>query len=127
MTMSRWIAVAALPLLTACAPLGGSGKPRPERPAAALEVRNDNWNAVDVFLERSGTAYRLGMVETGQTMRFRLPADLALAGSDVSFVADPIGATDAYRTDAVLVNPGDRVSLFVGNVLGQSWYRIESD
>lgn len=119
------VALAATLALAACGGTGEvvEGMPAPAS-AVAVEVANSNWSDVTVYADVDGQSQRLGMVTTNQTATFELPATMAGA-SNVRLRIEPIGSTDSFTTDALVVGPGDAVHLKVGNALRQSSWSIQ--
>lgn len=78
-----------------------------------IEVTNDNWNAVDVYLMRAGMAQRLGMVQTGSSRTFKMPRIYEQPGGDVRLVVEPIGPLYGYVSDPVIFSPGQRIQMNV--------------
>ncbi len=110
------IALLAL-LMTGCATAE-------ERRAAAagpisVEVTNHNYLDANVYAVGSSQTVRLGTVTTNSTQTFEVPRGLPISGG-LRFLVDPIGSSDAYLSDDVLVSPGDVVSLLIQSSLGLS-------
>ncbi len=113
------LAVLAVPLLAAFAsPARGPGAHAGTTDRhTTVQVRNDNWNTVDIYVMRSGVKWRLGMVVTGRTEQFKLPVDFERGAGDVRLLVDPIGSAEVYATDPLLFNRGDTIRLDVQNHL----------
>lgn len=90
------------------------------RAATQVAVSNHNWSDMVIYAVRAGTRYRLGMVTTNETRRFRLPRGLEMAGADLRLVADPVGGFDAYESGAIHVAPGQTIELSLENHLAIS-------
>ncbi|MGD8321073.1 MAG: hypothetical protein PVJ02_11470 [Gemmatimonadota bacterium] len=82
-----------------------------------LQVENNNWMDVHVYLVQDGEPLSLGMVTGPGTTEFRLPMMATMAGSDVQLLVLPIGGNDDYLSPLLTVNPGDVVDLTVQNSL----------
>jgi hypothetical protein len=119
----QWLWVLALPVLAAFTWSGAqratTGVPS-EQQQTSIEVTNDNWNTVNVYVMRAGQAVRLGMVETASTGHFRMPPDFENASGQVELLVDPIGGFHAYVSDALVFSPGDTIKLDVMNDLALS-------
>jgi hypothetical protein len=117
--MRRSAVVASLAVLcVACARAPAAGVPPPApgaavendgREGATLEVDNSSIFDVRMFVVRGGSYVRLGLVTSGATVEFPLPA--AMLGRDLVFYAEPVGSRARQRTDAVYVRPGQHVKL----------------
>lgn len=87
----------------------------PQRPHTTVEVTNNNWSDVVVYLVRSTNRIRLGMVTSMNTLSFRVPPMWVHAGSSLRLEARPIGAQNPYVTPSLQVSPGQRIELMVQN------------
>ncbi|HEU0052073.1 MAG TPA: hypothetical protein VFQ39_02805 [Longimicrobium sp.] len=122
-------AVAATLVIGACAPGATGGRntslsavPRAQqqRVPATVKVENYNWQDVVVYVVQSGQRIRLGMVTSMSTAKFRLPERFLGSASDIRLLADPIGSTNGYTTEAIRVAGGQEVSLSLQNSLALS-------
>jgi hypothetical protein len=117
------LAAVAVALSTVACATGGPGRAggglRGEE-SAQVEVKNNNWANIAVYLVRSGMRTRLGMVTSMKTEIFRIPRALLGGTEDVRLVADPIGSSEVYTTPAVQVWPGQTVALTLENHLAIS-------
>ena len=77
--------------------------------AARLVLDNSSIWDVRIFVVRSTQNVRLGVVGSGQQATFTLRRDLV--GRELIFLAEPIGARERLRTDAIVVRPGVEVRL----------------
>jgi hypothetical protein len=115
------LGLAAIACLTAVACFGGRGASNPSAPApgvaveddgregATLEVDNSSIFDVRMFVVRGSHHVRLGLVISGTTHEFPLPA--AMLGRELVFYAEPVGSPARQRTDAVYVRPGQHVKI----------------
>ena len=101
----------ALSLMGCAASEGAANADAADR--TTLEVLNNNFYDMNVFVLWSGQRVRLGNVMSGATRRFTLPAYVVDAGATLRFQADPIGGTTAPITQLMDVHPGDKVSLVI--------------
>ncbi|MGH7563970.1 MAG: hypothetical protein ACREK5_06070 [Gemmatimonadota bacterium] len=85
----------------------------------SVQVTNHNYLDVNIYTVAGSTTDRLGTVTTNSEVTFELPRYLPLSGG-VRFLVDPIGSSDAYLSDDVLVSPGDVIQLVVQSRLGLS-------
>ena len=119
-------AVAASIGLVACA-----SQPRYEAsespvviPAVAVEVTNRNWMDIVVYAVTSTQLVKLGSVTTGAQERFELPRSVNILGGDLYLEARPIGSRQIFRSQPMMVAPGDRVIWNVENAEGLSNFSI---
>jgi hypothetical protein len=96
---------------------------RSERPT--LQVENNNWLDVHVYLVRDGEASSLGVVSGPGEGHFRMPLVDTTPGSDVQVLILPIGGTDSYLSPSLKVNPSDQVDVTVENSLSLSSVRVK--
>jgi hypothetical protein len=108
--------LAALCVRCATAPAAGVTPPAPGaavgedgREGATLEVENSSIFDVRVFVVRGGSYVRLGLVLSGGTTEFPLPA--SMLDRELVFYAEPVGSRARQRTDALYVRPGQHVKL----------------
>lgn len=125
--MTRITKTAVVLLLAAIA--GCTGKSEGARDAlrdqtlATIQVRNNNWQDINVFAVRNGSRHRLGMVTTNTTKEFRLPAVLAATG-ELRLLVDIIGSSSTWLTQEIHVSSGDRLQFRVQNHLALSHFMI---
>ena len=103
------LAAAAL-LATACAH-GNTARASDEagEREAMLQVSNQNWSDMNVYLLRGGLKQRLGTVGSNTTSRFKLPHHIFTSSEPVRLLADPIGNARTYTSPPLLVGPGQTV------------------
>jgi hypothetical protein len=89
-----------------------------------IEVTNNNWSDMTVYVWHGSTRRRLGIVTTGNTGRFRLPVRLVMMYG-LRLEADPIGGSRSYRSQSIQVHGGERVVVSIENrlVLSSLWVR----
>ena len=121
------LALAATLALAACAhqPSYATEESAPNAPVAVV-VTNNNWMDVVVYAVSYGNKTRLGSVTTGMEQRFRLPASMLVQSGSFYLEAHPVGSNEVYRSDPIMVNPGNRVIWSLENQLSLSSYRIAS-
>lgn len=119
---------AAMALLAACvaacatAPRydGGSDRGKP----VTIAVTNNNWLDASIYAVSDNMhRVRLGSVVTGSRQRFTLPMSVS-RGLGVSVEIQLLGSSQSYRSEQILVNPGDRIEWRIENQLSLSTYRI---
>lgn len=108
--MKRVAALVVAVLAIACA----GGRPGPPAPETAVEVRNQAFADMTVYVvEATGARRRLGFAPGASTIVMRLPASLIGMGREVHFVVDPIGSTRTAMSNRMFVSPGDTVMLTI--------------
>ena len=122
-------AVAAVLTLGACASSGGGAGAVPARidgprgveaSAPTIKVDNRNWADVVVYAMRGGSRVRLGMVTSMSTQTFRVPRSLLTGSDNLRLLVDPIGSSQGYVSEAILVRPGQQIAFNVQNHLSMS-------
>lgn len=127
------LSVIAIPLLVGFAAPASGAVARPSTPSAqkaseehtTVRVHNDNWSTVDLYVVRYGMKWRLGMVETGQTENFQVPAGFEQTSGELRLLVEPIGSPYAYITEPVMFVKGDTIQLDVGNQLGLTTFVVD--
>mgnify|MGYP000285993767 FL=1 len=101
-------------LVSACAMAGrGRAERVPNEPETFVEVQNQSWLDVNVFVLRGAQQVRLGTVEGATTRRLRIPSTLLFGPTPLRFRIDPIGSGRAPVSQEILVSPGETVRLVV--------------
>lgn len=103
----------ALPIPTSPTPDSAVRKPG----SASLQVENDNWLDVHVYMVRSGQPISLGVVTGPGKSVLDLPPEATLPGADVQILALLIGGSGAYLSEPIYVDPGNVVDLTIMNDL----------
>ena len=100
-------------LLGACSH-GGSPQVAPNTNAAAtVEVQNQGFADMTIYVLSHGARVRLGLAGGHSTSRFPIPAYVLGGDRLVRFLADPIGGTREPVTEEISVDPGDTVELTI--------------
>ncbi len=91
---------------------------------ATVKVANYNWMDVNVYAVQGGTRVRLGTVTTMGSGVFQIPARFLAQSGSVRLLVDPIGSTEGYMTDGILVHGGQQISFSVQNALQFSSFSV---
>ncbi len=78
---------------------------------AYVEVQNQGFYDMTIYVLRSGQRVRLGQVGGNSTATFELPRTMVNPGLPIRFQADPIGSSRTPFSQEISVSPGDTVSL----------------
>ena len=112
---------------SACGGFGrqpGSANPvmeREEEPQEiSVQVRNNAWAAIHVYAIMGAQWESLGVVSSQNTADYTIPRGMIGGRGEIRLVADPIGSTEGYFSDPILVEPGDRVEWTLQNNLALS-------
>ena len=110
----------ALPYQQDLAPAGN--RTLPALPPV-LDVRNDHWSPMRVFLVRPGFRYFLGEVEPGDRGTFPIPRDLLLDGQ-VRVLAEARGGAVDHVTEPLSFGGGHHLELRLAKNLYSSRIRV---
>ena len=100
---------------------GNNDKPVIQRDIP-VHVQNHNWADIVIYAVRNSTRTRLGQVTSMSTVSFVIPAGFMGTGSDIRLLADPIGSSATFITDALLLSPGVEIDFYIENHLpASSW------
>jgi hypothetical protein len=110
--MTRWLLSFAL---AAGLTLPGCSKtpPGPVDPAtpAMVEVENQAFNDMNVYVLRGSQRVRLGTVPGNSKAVFEIPRSMVNQGIPIRFQADPIGGNRMPFSEEITVSPGETVVL----------------
>lgn len=98
---------------------GGDGGFR-QSPDTLVQVENNNWSDMTIYVVRSGTRMRLGTVVSMNSTIFVVPPSMVNASGEVQLIADPIGGSATFTTHPVLVNPGQQIEFTLENNINLS-------
>ena len=104
-----------LALLTAgCAhhAQSSASAPGPEQ-KTTVQVKNQNFSDMNVFVLGAGQRVRLGFVTGLSTQTFTLPADIVRISPQIRFELHPIGTNRNPISETITVIPGDQVTLTI--------------
>ncbi|HKT59513.1 MAG TPA: hypothetical protein VJQ46_05655 [Gemmatimonadales bacterium] len=120
-----WLGLAAL--LAGCgASRSKPASPAPEQDASAqanaptrepirVEIDNQNFSDMNIYLVNEGTHVLLGSVPGMSKTTLSLPPASVSSAWQVRLMADPIGGSNPIRTPTVLVSPGQNVYWTIGS------------
>jgi hypothetical protein len=79
-----------------------------------LEVTNQGFADMTIYVVQSGQRIRLGLATGNATVQFVIPRAVVNSPAiQLRFIADPIGGTRAPISDEITVSPGDHVQLTI--------------
>lgn len=112
--LTRVMALALLgAVLLAC---GGGRSSRPgSRPAerTALEVDNQSFNDLNIFVVNASQRIRLGRATAHMKSLLTIPHTVIGGARELQFLAEPITRRGGAVSNRMWVEPGDTVRLFV--------------
>ena len=86
----------------------------------AVQVTNNSWSAIHVYVVAGGQWESLGLVASQNTADYEVSRSRLGGRGEIRLVADPVGSTQGYFSDPILVEPGDRVEWTLQNNLSLS-------
>ncbi|HSQ29891.1 MAG TPA: hypothetical protein VLN49_08585 [Gemmatimonadaceae bacterium] len=115
MTLHNALVPIMLAAMTACAPpvQRPAGVPAVDSRHVAIDVANDHWSAVTVFLVRAGERHRLGDINGSATEHFYVPA-LLFDAPVVRLRVEPRDRSAPYDSELLMAEPGQRVAFRIG-------------
>jgi hypothetical protein len=79
-----------------------------------LEVDNQSFLDMNIYLVTTGGArIRMGTAGGNNKTRLRIPSTYVFGGSELRFLADPIGSNRTPISQGITVFPGDTVRLII--------------
>jgi hypothetical protein len=88
------------------------GQAQPDAPAV-LEIRNQSFYDVVIYVLRSGSRFRVGTASGNSTTVLDLPRAVAYPGSIVRFLADPIGGGRTPYSQEMTIRSGELIVLTI--------------
>jgi hypothetical protein len=108
-----WLLLGTLVLLApACAKPAEKEEAAPET-EAILEVDNRGFYDMTIYVVRSSTRLRIGIAPGLKVTTFSLKRHIIGQGSDLQFMADPIGGNRTPVSQRMYVSPGEIVHLTI--------------
>ena len=93
------------------------------RTGVTLDVVNDNWLDMDLYVVHGTTRSRIGQVSSLSRMEIEIGEQL-LGDGEIVVMADPVGSIETYTTPAIVVVGHTEIDLLLNNVLSHSSYRV---
>jgi hypothetical protein len=81
--------------------------------SAAVQVRNQGFSDMVVYVISGGQRIRLGLATGNSTHTFTIPRHLIRGAGGMRFLADPVGGNRTPVSEEMTVNPGDVVTLTI--------------
>ena len=85
----------------------------PAGPRTALEVDNQGFTDMTIYVVNSGQRIRLGLATGKTTTTLTIPASVVGSGRELSFLADPVGSSRSARSEQLFVRAGETVTLTI--------------
>lgn len=105
--------------------LSGRGGDEVSRPGfddypVRVQVENQNWSTVHVYVVAGGQIQSLGQLSSQNTETWEVPAGMLGGRKDIRLMADPIGSRESFLSDPILIEPGDLVEWTLTQPLAHS-------
>lgn len=122
---NRAAALAAALVVAACSSGTRSAQlsPAPGAINLPLTVTNQNWLDMAIYVVRGQSRFRLGEATGNTTALLRIPGTF-IDGWTVQLMADPVGSTDTYVTEPIMVWPGEHLELTMAPRMRVSSYAV---
>ena len=98
---------------------GGEDDAELQSPPVTLLIENRNWADITIYAIRGGSRVRLGTVTSMNSAEFVIPAEVAGSGN-IRLLADPVGSTQTFLSEPVVVGPGEQIEWRLAQNLRQS-------
>jgi hypothetical protein len=89
----------------------------------SVAVENRSWNHVTIYVVAGSARSRLGDLVATSSAEFELPG-MFTTRMDLRLVVSPLASRQVFRTDQILVAPGETIHLVVENVLRMSTWTV---
>ena len=96
-----------------CHPHGPPRNGDDVRKVTTIDVQNQGFNDMTVYVVTSGVRTRLGIAPGNRTTTLTIPAYIVSTTTFLRFVADPIGGNRTPVTEEIDVSPGDELVLII--------------
>ena len=97
----------------ACSTLGRGGSANDQSQSTVVQVDNEGFQDMDVFVLRSGQRLRVGLAPGNTKTTLNIPSILLNGMTPLRFVADPIGGRRVSVSQEITVAPGDTVVMTI--------------
>jgi hypothetical protein len=105
-------------VLIAAAPTGLTGCSRnrstrrvDEPPPTVVQVSNNNFLDIVVYVVQRGQRIRLGTATSNRATNFVIPSHVFFGPTPISFVVDPVGSGRVQSTGEIVVDAGEELEL----------------
>jgi hypothetical protein len=102
--------LAMLPLASACS---AKRQTRAEQPRTVLEVDNQGFSDVNIYVVSNGFQQRMGFAPGHTKTLLTIPPSAITGARMLRFLADPIGSRRTALSQEIYVSPGDQVTLVI--------------
>ena len=97
-------------------------------PTVTLNVTNNKWTAVALYVVHGSSRDRLGLVPSVQSATYPIPPGLLGPDGQIFVEVDAVGAPDVYRTPSIMVlSTRTIIDLTVENFIAYSTVFVSSE
>ena len=97
------------------APEPESGPSQEQDAGITVQIDNQNYADMDVYVLDAGQRYRVGQAPGLTTTTLTIPNGMKPADGRVRLLADPIGGAQPIATQALLIPPGQQIYWTIGS------------
>lgn len=112
-TLAWALSLACCLVLTSGCSLATSNGSVPSRAPATLNVENDAFSDLVIYVATQGTRQRLGIARGLTTTNFEIPRAVVAGSPTVRFLADDIGGSRPEVSQQTNIAPGDTVVMVI--------------
>ena len=127
MRIQRYLNSAALIVVFAgaCTPMTqNAGVDGAATERTTMLVENNNWSDMTVYILRDGVRTRMGAVPSMGRATFVLSSALVGGTGEIRVQADPLGSTNKWTSQPILIVPGNQVRFRLENNVALSSYSV---
>lgn len=127
MRIQRYLNCAALVAVFAgaCTPMTrNAGVDGPSTEKTTMVVENNNWSDMTVYILRDGVRTRMGAVPSMGRATFVLSSALVGGTGEIRVQADPLGSSNKWTSQPILIVPGNQVRFRLENNVALSSYSV---
>ena len=96
--------------VTSCS-LNRSARRVDEPPPTVVQVNNNNFLDMVVYVVQRGQRIRLGTATSNRATNFVIPPHVFFGPTPISFVVDPVGSGRIQSTSEIVVDAGEELEL----------------
>ena len=100
-------------LTLGCRTGGGAARGDDAHAATTIDVQNNDFNDMTVYVVLNGQRTRLGIAPGLKTTVLTIPRYLVSSSSTLRFVGDPIGGKRTPVSEEIDVSPGDQLVMVI--------------
>jgi hypothetical protein len=111
-------------VLGGCTPMSANREIGTREDRAVLVIENNNWADMTIYALRDGVRSRIGQVTALGRSKFVLPSAMTTGTAELRIMADPIGSSNRWVSQPVMVLPGQELRFRLENNVNLSSYTV---